>query len=136
MYYNQYLIKVKKYLSYIFISPLKYTFVKVYLGITITMNLLTWLLTNFVYKQVEGQNIALHYSIDFGIDFYGPSSKIFTIPILSTFFLFLNFSITFLTRLYLRDSFRFISHILLSATIIISLILFGAVISVYLVNFR
>lgn len=134
--YEEWIAKSKKYFFFIFVTPLKKTFIRVYLGILLLMNGLNWMLTRFVYSRVEGQNIALHYSVDFGIDFYGPSSKIFIIPVLATFFLILNTTVTFLTRLYLPDNFRFISHVLLSATIIISLILFGAVVSVYLVNFR
>jgi len=128
--------KAKKYLKFIFINPFKYAFLKIYFGFLIALNLAIWGLANFTYKQVAPGNIALHYSVDFGIDFYGPANKIFIIPVLATFFLLLNFSATFIMRLYLRDDFKFIAHILLSAAIVISIILLGAVISIYLVNFR
>ena len=68
----------KNILDIFFLEPLKIFYLRVYLVILLLLNLATWFLANSItYQQVIGKNIALHYSVDFGIDYYGPAEKNF-----------------------------------------------------------
>ena len=84
-------------------------------------------------SRVEGEQMALHYNVDFGIDYYGDKNKIYIIPILGIMIAIINF-ILIVSMSQSRDR-RFIGHILMVTALISNLILLTAIISVYLINF-
>jgi len=112
---------------------LSFFYIKIYLIILTLLNIAIWALSFFIDSRIEGQQIALHYNVDFGIDFYGDKNNIYIIPILGLLIIIINFSlIVSVSRS--RDR-RFISHVLMIASLISNIILLTAVISVYLINF-
>ena len=112
---------------------LSYFYIKIYLVILFLLNISIWALSFFIDSRIEGQQIALHYNVDFGIDFYGDKNNIYIIPVLGLLIIIINFClIASVSRS--RDR-RFISHVLMITSMVTNIILLTAVISVYLINF-
>lgn len=109
-------------------------YVKIYLAAMILVNILIWVLSKFITSRIGAEQMALHYNVDFGIDYYGNVANIYIIPILGFFIILVNFFLFAFTAKY-KDKI-FISHLLFSSAILSNVILLAAVISIYLVNFR
>ncbi len=112
---------------------LSFVYVRVYLIFIFFFNILSWVLAYFINSKA-GQNpiIFLHYNVDFGANLVGDVGQLYTLSDLGlivfifNFFLFLNF--------YKKN--KFISHLLLSAAVLVNAILVIALYLIYLVNFR
>ncbi|OGF28479.1 hypothetical protein A2331_05050 [Candidatus Falkowbacteria bacterium RIFOXYB2_FULL_34_18] len=120
----------KKYFFKIFLD----LHVKIYVGILIVLNFLTWMAARYIHGEIGSQQIALHYSVDSGIDFYGDIDKIYIIPLLGFFIILINFLLYFNIIIY-KDR-KFISYILFTTSLVCNLILLISIVSVYLINFR
>lgn len=117
-----------------FLEIISYFFIKVYLGILFGINLLIWILSEYIFQTIGSEQIALHANIDFGIDYYGSAKEIFILPLLGLLVVALNFS---LAASFSRHRDRiFLFHLLLASGILINLILLAAIISVYYINFK
>ena len=110
--------------------------VRVYFIILVLLNTSLWVLSRFVIKTIGEPQIALHYSVDFGINLYGNANNIFIIPLLGFIFIFINLSIIISISRYNQLELRFISHLLLASAVIANIILLAALISIFIVNFR
>ncbi|HOZ56416.1 MAG: hypothetical protein BWY51_00385 [Parcubacteria group bacterium ADurb.Bin316] len=108
-------------------------FIKVYLAIAVLLNILIWIGAKYIAVAIGTNQIALHYSVGFGIDYYGDTVKIFIIPLLGLLVVLLNFVLYVLVSGY-RDR-NFIAHILFTSSIVSNIILLIAIISVYIINF-
>jgi len=109
--------------------------VKIYLIILAVINFSCWFLARYIDSEIDQAQIALHYSVDFGIDLYGDKSKIYILPLLGTIFIVINFVIlSVLTRFNIKDI-NFNSNLLFLAALISNIMLFGAIISIYIINF-
>src|SRR3989339_598593 len=98
------------------------------------LNFLTWMAARYIHGEIGSQQIALHYSVDSGIDFYGDIDKIYIIPLLGFFIILINFLLYFNIIIY-KDR-KFISYILFTTSLVCNLILLISIVSVYLINFR
>ncbi len=116
-----------------FLEFLKELAIKLYLFFISFINILEWFLAGYILKQGEGKRIALHYNVDFGIDYYDSIEKIYILPILGILILIINFLLSLL--LFRHKAKRFIFHVLLSIALFSNIILFSALISIYLINF-
>ncbi|MEA1963291.1 MAG: hypothetical protein U9M94_03600 [Patescibacteria group bacterium] len=108
-------------------------YVKIYSVFLVCINVLIWLFAWHI-MAIGPEQIALHYTVDFGIDFYGDARQIFIIPILGLIIILFNFIIV--TILSQNKDFILISHILLIAALLSNIVLLAAISSVYLINFR
>lgn len=108
-------------------------YIKVYLICLAIINFSIWGMAFFIDSRVDNQQMALHYNVDFGIDYYGDKNKIYIIPILGIMIVLINFIL--LTSMSRSRDRRFIAHVLMSGALIANIILLTAIISVYLINF-
>ena len=109
-------------------------YVKVYLFFLFFVNILIWFFARYIKIATGTEQIALHYTVDFGIDFYGDAGKIFIIPLLGLIIILFNFIIVLI--LSQNKDFILFSHILLIAALLSNVVLLAAILSVYLINFR
>lgn len=121
---------IRKYFSMI----VSETYVKVYLIVIVVLNAIVWFAASSIKDKISSERMALHYNVDFGINFYDSSEKIYIIPLVGFFILFINF-VLYLGLLGARDR-KFISHILFLVSIISNLVLLTALMLIFLVNFR
>ena len=110
--------------------------VKILLVIIFTINIINWLFARFIDQEVGLEKIALHYSVDFGIDLYGDTKNIFIIPVLGFIFIFFNFFLVLFISKYVKSDIKFISYILLVSALIANIILLVSTTSIYLINFK
>ncbi|MCK5509968.1 hypothetical protein KAI65_00285 [Candidatus Parcubacteria bacterium] len=108
-------------------------YVKVYSAFLVCINILIWFFARHI-MTTGTEQIALHYTVDFGIDFYGDARQIFIIPILGLIIILFNFIIVII--LSQNKDFILLSHILLIAALLSNIVLLAAISSVYLINFR
>ncbi|MCK5320212.1 hypothetical protein KAJ61_02385 [Candidatus Parcubacteria bacterium] len=108
-------------------------YVKVYSVFLVLINILIWIFAQHI-MATGTEQIALHYTVDFGIDFYGDARQIFIIPILGLIIILFNFIIVII--LSQNKDFVLLSHILLIAALLSNIVLLAAISSVYLINFR
>lgn len=108
-------------------------YIKVYLIGLAIINFSIWGMAFFIDSRVDNQQMALHYNVDFGIDYYGDKNKIYIIPILGIMIVLINFIL--LTSMSRSRDRRFIAHVLMSGALISNIILLTSIISVYLINF-
>jgi hypothetical protein len=111
-----------------------YPNVKIYAGLTLTSNFFLWLLAKYVVSVIDEDQIALHYTVDFGIDYFGSYEKIYIMPLLGLVIFIINFTLSALMAR--AQDIRLVSHITLASALIANLFLVAAVASVYLINVR
>jgi len=117
-----------------FLRSFYYRHVKIYSFVLLVINAIIWAIARFVDSNIDTDQIALHYNVDFGIDYYGDTEKIYIIPVLGLVIIIVNFFLY--ANVSLRKDRKFISHVLLAAAGIANVILLAAIVSIYLVNFR
>ena len=110
--------------------------VKIFFISILFFNLINWLFARFIHKEIGFERIALHYSVDFGIDLYDSVENIYIVPALGTIIVFLNFLLLVLIYKYIKTDMKFISYILLTSSLVSNIVLLGAISSIYLINFR
>jgi hypothetical protein len=123
---------IKKSFSYVW----KYLHVKILIFAITALNIFTWLFARFISTEIGLDKIALHYSVDFGIDLYGSAAKIYILPTLGAVCAFFNFLLALLISRYVKSDMKFISYVLLLGALLVNVILLGATTSIYLINFR
>jgi hypothetical protein len=110
--------------------------VRIYVAAFILTNLAAWYGAGHIYRNIGQPELALHYSVDFGIDIYGPVARLFVLPALGLVFYAFNSLLLLVVASINRKDALFFSHILLLAAVFVNLLLLVAVASIYLVNFR
>lgn len=119
----------------VFLSDfLSVLYIRVYLIVLFFLNLSLWLLVYVINKQPGQDLIALHYNVDFGVNLIGKASNVYVIPCLGITTIFLN-GVLSSTLIKQKDS-KFIIHVLLVSAILVHILLFAAVATIYLVNFQ
>jgi hypothetical protein len=98
------------------------------------LQLAAWLEAIFIYRQLSGDLVVLHYNVDFGIDLVGTPTRIFIYPFFGLGIFLLNLGLA--AALNTQRDFRIFIHLLLSAALIFGLFLNLALLFVYLINFR
>lgn len=111
-------------------------FLKILTFLTLSINIVNWFFANYINSEIGQDKIALHYNVDFGIDFYGDTRQIYTVPMLGTFILIFNFLLILAISKYIKKDIRFVSSILSVSSLVTNIILIGATTSIYIINFR
>ncbi|RLC36761.1 hypothetical protein DRH27_04755 [Candidatus Falkowbacteria bacterium] len=109
--------------------------VKIYLIILFIINLTCWFFARYINSAIDQAQIALHYSVDFGIDLYGDIKKIYILPLLGIIIIIVNFVILSVLARFNTKDINFNSHLLFLAALISNIMLLGAIISIYIINF-
>ena len=109
---------------------------KILTGLALLTNIINWFFARYISEEIGLEKIALHYNVDFGIDLYDNTNLVYTIPLLGTVILFFNFFLVLLISKYLKKDIKFISYILLVSALVANIILIGATVSVYVINFQ
>ncbi|MCK5416004.1 hypothetical protein KAI92_01085 [Candidatus Parcubacteria bacterium] len=109
-------------------------YIKVYFLIFFILNSLIWISARYIDSEIDEEQIALHYNVESGIDYYGDIDKIYVLPMLGLLVALINF-LLYINFSKHKDR-KFILHILMSAVIIINIILLAGIVSIYLINFR
>ncbi|NTW22077.1 hypothetical protein HGA34_00855 [Candidatus Falkowbacteria bacterium] len=107
-------------------------YIRVYLVLIVILNILNWSITTFLQYRVKLDQVVLHYNVDFGVDLYGETSRLFIIPLIGLLVLFVNLSVVANTD---RQS-RFISHCLLATAAATNFLLLVAQLALYFYNLR
>ncbi|NCO79979.1 hypothetical protein GW884_01695 [Candidatus Falkowbacteria bacterium] len=107
-------------------------YVRIYLLIALTLNLLNWLLVYYFNASLSQNLVILHYNVNLGVNLIGEAGKIYTIPLLGLIFMIFNFIL--LLNIYQEG--KFVIHLLLATTAVVNLILIISTASLYLINFR
>lgn len=102
-------------------------------GIVLT-NLLTWLTVYQIHKiSTQSEEIALHYNVDFGINYIGSVNNIFIIPLAGLLVLFFNLFLLWVVKKNFLDK-RFNRHLILAATLVANIFLLIGAVTLYYVN--
>ena len=96
--------------------------------------LLTWWQAIFIYRNLTGNLLVLHYNVDFGIDLVADPSHIFIYPLFGLVVLLVNFIIA--ASLFRHRNFKVFTQLLLAAAALFGLFLSLVVLFIYLINFR
>jgi len=106
--------------------------VRFYLASLLALNVINWLLAYYVNKNVSQSLVVLHYDVNMGVNLIGNVTAIYVIPALGLAFIAINFLL--LLNIYGKS--KFLIHLLLGSSLLISLFLIASTISIYLINFR
>jgi len=131
---TDYLYELRKDAKSAFFSVSAFASVKIYLSVSALLNILIWLSARFIKKATGTEQIALHYNVDFGIDYYDDAGKIFIIPVLGLIIVLFNYFVAMLVSQN-KDAVM-IFHILFASALLVNVVLLAAIVSVYLINFR
>ena len=131
-YENFYLLRQKFFGALSYLSG--YFFIRLYFIALLGLNLLIWLIAYFINASVSQDLVVLHYNIDFGVDLIGSVRRIYIIPLLGLIIILVNAILVFIFSR--RKDFKFFSHLLLAASLVVNLFLLIALGSIYLINFR
>lgn len=105
----------------------------VYLSFLLVLQTASWWLSYYIFKNLAGNLLVLHYNVDFGIDWISDPSSIFYFPFLAL--LFFIFSLILLFTFGTGRHFRFQSNFLMIGAVLANLGILVALILVYLINF-
>lgn len=117
-----------------FLEVFSFVHVRIYLFFVIGLNIVLWIFSYFIKSNISQDLIILHYNVDFGVDLIGEVGRLYIIPSLSALVLFFNLVLLLYFAKY--EHFRFISHLLMIACLLINIILLLSLASIYLINFR
>jgi len=107
---------------------------RAYLIIILFWQIIIWLQAIFIYRNLSGHILVLHYNVDFGVDLVVSPGQIFYYPLLGLLISLLNLII--LANLNQGKNKQAFAHLLLAAAALFELFLSLALMSVYLINFR
>lgn len=105
----------------------------VFLIINLFLQVVAWGESWSIFKRFNGDQLVLHYNVDFGIDLLGDSNQVFTYPLLSLVLFLVN--LLWLLSLAKRSDFKFFSYFVWGGLTMVTLFLLSAIFSIYLINF-
>lgn len=105
-----------------------------YFLVILLLQIGAWLEALFIYHNLSGDLLVLHYNVDFGIDLVGDPRQIFLYPIIGLGILAFNTIVA--ATLYRQRDFRVFAHFLLAAALVSALFLNLVLLFIYLINFR
>ncbi|MCX6798266.1 MAG: hypothetical protein NTX66_03600 [Candidatus Falkowbacteria bacterium] len=110
---------------------------KVYLILTLIFQALTWYIAYYIYRNLTGDLLILHYNVDFGTDLIGPPSRAFSGPLFGLLIFFVNSGLAlFLRAKNTKQKLNFINHLLIAGAMVLNLFLLISLFTIYLNNFR
>lgn len=95
---------------------------------------IAWLQAYFIFSNLSGDFLVLHYNVDFGTDLVGPPVRVFLYPLLGLVLAFLNIMLA--AAFNRHKDFTIMVHSFLATALAFGLLLDLALWFVYLVNFR
>lgn len=107
---------------------------RIHLLISIFFQALSWFFAYYIYKNLTGDLLVLHYNVDFGIDWIGDSYNIFYFPLVGLIIFFL--SVLLLAIFGPGKNFRFQSNVIMVSVLMSNLGMMSALLLVYLINFK
>ncbi|MCU0679040.1 MAG: hypothetical protein MUC28_01160 [Planctomycetes bacterium] len=110
------------------------TAVKIFSVFIILINFSTWLMAFYIDKLISGEQIALHYNVDFGINLMGSVKEIYIIPVLGLIVFLIN--LILLINISRGRERQFTTQVLMSASLLCNITLLASIGAVYLINFR
>ena len=105
-----------------------------YLGLALLWQIISWYQASFIYKNLSGNLLVLHYNVDYGTDLIGDPKQIFYYPLGGLLVILLNLIVSLL--FYRHKDFRLYANLLLGGLALFSIFLNLALLAIYLVNFR
>lgn len=119
-------------LGEIILDLLSFFYVRIYLIILLTINLLNWIVAFTINKNVSQDLVFLHYNVTFGVNLIGSVIKVYIIPLLGFIIILINFVLL----VFIHKQSRFVVHLLLTSALLANIFLLIAITLVYLINFR
>ncbi len=107
---------------------------RLYLGAAAIAQGASWWLASYIYRNLAGDLLVLHYNVDFGIDWIGDQNLIFYFPLIGLSFLLVSIILLFIFGP--GRNFRIQSHYLMGGMILGNLGMLAALTLVYIINFR
>jgi len=120
--------------EYFFITVFRSLHARIYIFFIAVTNFLIWYIVRKIVLISGDDLVALHYSVETGIDFFGEAKKMYVLPFLGLFITLINFFIC-LTVAKHKDR-EFIGHVLFATSLVVNVILLIAALSLYLVNIQ
>lgn len=105
-----------------------------YLIIITVLQIISWGQALFIYHNLNGDFLVLHYNVDYGIDLVLDPKDVFFWPLLALFIFIINTFI--LLGLYKINNTKFFSNLLLLASILVNFLVVLSLVSIYLINFK
>jgi len=129
---RQYPQEAKKKLTAIAKSLWSFFYIRTYLMLAIFLNILNWSTATFVQYRAKLEQVVLHYNVDFGVDLYGETSRLFIIPFIGLLVLVINLVLVANTGRHER----FLIHCLMITAAAVNLLLLIAQLALYFYNLR
>lgn len=129
---RQYPQTVKNKLTAIARSLWSFFYIRAYLALAIVLNLANWILAIVVQYRSKFDQVVLHYNVDFGVDLYGETSRLFIIPLAGLLIFLINLLVVSSTDKH--D--KFIAHCLLATATAANLLLLISQLALYFYNLR
>ena len=107
---------------------------RIYLIITALIQGFAWWLAYYIFKNLTGDLLVLHYNVDFGIDWVGDLNSIFYFPAIGLAFLLLSIIMLFIFGP--GRHFRAQSHYLMGGAVLANVGMLAALLLIYMINFK
>ena len=107
---------------------------RLYLIAAVIIQAASWWLAYYIFKNLTGDLLVLHYNVDFGIDWVGDLNNIFYFPLVGLAFLLLSIILLFIFGP--GRHFRAQSHFLMIGMVLGNLGMLVSLLLVYIINFR
>jgi hypothetical protein len=107
---------------------------RLYLITAVIIQAASWWLAYYIFKNLTGDLLVLHYNVDFGIDWVGDLNNIFYFPLVGLAFLLLSIILLFIFGP--GRHFRAQSHYLMIGMVLGNMGMFVSLLLVYIINFR
>ncbi|MFA5163113.1 MAG: hypothetical protein WC441_01135 [Patescibacteria group bacterium] len=107
---------------------------KLYLILTLVWQILAWYISVYVYRNLSGRLLILHYNVDFGTDLIGAPIRVFGGPLFALLIFLVN--AVFALSLNRRQAASFLNHLLIAGAMVLNLFVLIALFTIYLSNFR
>ena len=131
-----YFYQFRDFLSGISASLWDYLGFRILLLVQGLLSVFSWLLAAYIARNAGRPQIALHYSVDFGIDLFDAAEKVYVIPFLGLVFIIFNIMITGVVEKFSPRQNPFLLYLMGGVSVAAGLILLAALASVFLINFR
>lgn len=105
-----------------------------YLLITLFWQIIAWLQARFIFKNLNGDLLVLHYNVEYGTDLISDPGRIFYYPLGGLLVLLINLILCLL--FYRHKDFKLFVNLLLGGIALFSIFLNLALLAIYLINFR
>ena len=107
---------------------------RLYLFVFLFWQIIAWLQARFIYNNLSGDLLVLHYNVEFGTDLISNPGQIFYYPLAALLALIVNLTICLI--LYRNKDFKLFVNLLLGGIALFSIFMNLALLSIYLINFR